>query len=241
MEKDATEEAVTGQANINRQKGDPWTAIAPKGAARNRSRSSLPSPVTTSHRHKRPLKALERVELTDRATTAIEDHLEQDYQCATNLTRGAQHTEAWTGNSKPGNLAQNQTESITTETEITSQVSSDIPEWVLAESEAMSREVIPPTQCFFRDSGEHQDGDCCPAAVIGTLYYVYCQTGVKRTALESLMTYSAIRQFSHRPPSATNASSGRPGRLHTDGRLAGGTTQSYARLMVTNTEMVHQL
>jgi hypothetical protein len=138
---------------------------------------------------------LERVELTDRATTAIEDHLEQDYQCATNLTRGAQHTEAWTGNSKPGNLAQNQTESITTETEITSQVSSDIPEWVLAESEAMSREVIPPTQCFFRDSGEHQDGDCCPAAVIGTLYYVYCQTGVKRTALKSLMTYSAIHHF----------------------------------------------
>ena len=48
---------------------------------------------------------------------------------------------------------------------------------------------------FFRDSGERQDGDCGPAAVIGALYYVYCQTGLKRTALESLMTYSAIRHF----------------------------------------------
>ena len=85
------------------------------------------------------------MELGDRATTALEEHIEQDYQGAPNPTRGAQHTEAWTGDSKPGNLAQNQTESTSTETEITSQVSSDIPEWVLAECEAMSREVTPLT------------------------------------------------------------------------------------------------
>ena len=34
-----------------------------------------------------------------------------------------------------------------------------------------------------------------PVTDIGALYYVYCQTGLKRTALKSLMTYSTIRQF----------------------------------------------
>ena len=57
---------------------------------------------------------------------------------------GAQPTEAWAGDSEPDNLAQNQAESTSPETEFTSQVSSDIPEWVLAESEEMSREVTPP-------------------------------------------------------------------------------------------------
>ena len=188
---------MTGQANINGQRGEPWRDKATIGVARARSRSRSPplTPVMTSHRYKRPLTALESEELTDRAATEMEDHVEQDYSCATNLTRMAQHTEAWTGDPEPDNLAQNQTKSISTKTEITSQVSSDIPDWVLAESEAMSREVTPPTQCFFQDSGERQDGDCSPAVVIGALYYVYCQTGLKRTALESLMTYSAIRHF----------------------------------------------
>ena len=70
-----------------------------------------------------------------------------------------------------------------------------IPEWVIIESRAMSREVTPPAQYFFRNQGERQDGDCGPAAVIGTLYYIYCKTGVKRAELESLLTYRAIRQF----------------------------------------------
>ena len=48
---------------------------------------------------------------------------------------------------------------------------------------------------LFRDQGERQDGDCGPAAGIGTLYYIYCKTGVKRAELESLLTYRAIRQF----------------------------------------------
>ena len=70
-----------------------------------------------------------------------------------------------------------------------------IPEWVITESRAMSREVTPPAQYFFRDQGERQDGDCGPAAVIVTLNYIYCKTGVKRAELESPLTYRAIRQF----------------------------------------------
>jgi hypothetical protein len=70
-----------------------------------------------------------------------------------------------------------------------------IPEWVITESREMSLEVTPPDQLFFRDQGERQDGDCGPAAVIGTLYYVYCKTGLKQAELESLLIYRAIRQF----------------------------------------------
>ena len=58
-----------------------------------------------------------------------------------------------------------------------------------------SREVTPPDLLFFRDQGGRQDGDCGLAAVIGTLYYVYCNTGVRRAELESLLTYRAIRQY----------------------------------------------
>ena len=55
--------------------------------------------------------------------------------------------------------------------------------------------MTPQEQLFCRDQGERQDGDCGPAAVIGTLYYLYCQTGLKRTELESLLTYRTIRQL----------------------------------------------
>ena len=55
--------------------------------------------------------------------------------------------------------------------------------------------MTPPDQLFFRDQGERQDGDCGPAAVIGTLYYIYCKAGVTRVGLESLLTYRAIRQL----------------------------------------------
>ena len=47
---------------------------------------------------------------------------------------------------------------------------------------------------LFSRPGERQDGDCGPAAVIGALYYIYCKAGVTRVALESLLTYRAIRQ-----------------------------------------------
>jgi hypothetical protein len=72
---------------------------------------------------------------------------------------------------------------------------SDIPEYILAESREMSKEVTPPVHLFFRDEGERQDGDCGPAAVIGALYYIYSLTDIKRKALESLLTYRTIRQF----------------------------------------------
>ena len=70
-----------------------------------------------------------------------------------------------------------------------------IPEWVITESCEMNREVTPPTHLFFRDQGERQDGDCGPAAAIGTLYYLYCKAGVTRVGLESLLTYRTIRQL----------------------------------------------
>ena len=75
----------------------------------------------------------------------------------------------------------------------TGQEEAAIPEWVITESREMSREVTPPAQFFFRDQGERQDGDCGPAAAIGTIYYICCKTGVKRVELESLLTYRAIR------------------------------------------------
>jgi hypothetical protein len=48
---------------------------------------------------------------------------------------------------------------------------------------------------LFPGPRERQDGDCGPVAVIGTLYYVYCKTDVKRAELESLLTYRAIFQY----------------------------------------------
>jgi hypothetical protein len=72
---------------------------------------------------------------------------------------------------------------------------SNIPEHILAESREMNKGVTPPVYLFFRYEGEQQDGACGPAAVIGALYYVYCQTGLKRKVLESLLMFHAIRQF----------------------------------------------
>ena len=168
---------MSGRANLTGQRGGQGTAIAPIGASRARSRSPLQMPGMTSPRHKRPLTALDSVELGDRATTAMEEHIEQDYQGATNPTRRAQHAEAWTGDSKPGNLVQNKLESTSTETAITSQVSSDIPEWVLAESEAMSREVTPPTQYFFRTAGRDKMATAARRRSSG-LYTTYTARGV---------------------------------------------------------------
>ena len=80
-------------------------------------------------------------------------------------------------------------------TEITGQDDDEIPEWVTAECRTMSREVTPPEQFYSYNQEGRQDGDCGPAAVIGTLYYIYCKAGVKRVELESLLAYRAIRQF----------------------------------------------
>ena len=113
-------------------------------------------------------------EKEDRATDEIVDLVEQEAQYPTSRP---------TGNRQYPDRP------------ISGQKEEAIPEWVITESREMSREVTPPVQYFFRDQGERQDGDCGPAAVIGTLYYVYCKAGVKRAELESLLTYRAIRQF----------------------------------------------
>ena len=65
----------------------------------------------------------------------------------------------------------------------------------LRRESAVEQRGNTPEQLFFRNLGERQDGDCGPAAVIVTLYFVYCLTGRKRTELESLLTYRSIRQF----------------------------------------------
>ena len=75
----------------------------------------------------------------------------------------------------------------------------------------MNREVTPPVQFFFRDQVERQDGDCGPAAAIGTLYYIYCKAGVTQVALESLLTYRDIRQLAATPRQQTSPTGGSPG------------------------------
>ena len=80
-------------------------------------------------------------------------------------------------------------------TEFTGQADDGIPEWVMAESTALSREVPPPGTPLFSRSRERQDEDCGPAAVVVTIYYIYCKTGIKREAFESLLTYAGICQY----------------------------------------------
>jgi hypothetical protein len=80
-------------------------------------------------------------------------------------------------------------------TEFTGQDDDEIPEWVIAENKAMCREVTPPDHFFFYDQEDRQVGDCRPAAVIGTLYYIHCKTGIKRAIFKSLLTYADICQF----------------------------------------------
>ena len=145
LDLDTTEEAVAGKADGNGQERDLWRDQATNWAAGPRSRSPPLTPVLTPQRHKRPLTALESDELADMAATKMEDLVEHNYSFATNLTRGAQHTEAWTGVPEQDNLEQDMAESRSAAMELTPQDSSDIPAWVLAESEEMSRDVTPPT------------------------------------------------------------------------------------------------
>jgi hypothetical protein len=125
-------------------------------------------------------------EKEDRATDEIVDLVEQEAQYPTSRPTGNRQY-------PDGPLSAQQ---ITTDTaerlELAGQKEEAIPEWVITESREMSREVTPPVQYFVWDQGERQDGDCGPVAVIGTLYYVYCKSGVKRVELESLLTYRAI-------------------------------------------------
>ena len=90
------------------------------------------------------------------------------------VDHAAQHSAGITTKASP-----TQATSIPTQSVATVPVEEEaIPEWVITESREMNREVTPPTHLFFRDQGERQDGDCGPAAAIGTLYYLYCKAGV---------------------------------------------------------------
>ena len=141
-------------------------------------------------RRKRNLQRIDAEEQADRAATEIVDLVEQDAQrSAGSLTGSDTPLDMPTlppafGKSAVPRLACTEQEE-----------EAAIPEWVITESREMNREVTPPAQLFFRDQGERQDGDCGPAAVIGTLYYIYCKAGVTRVALETLLAYRANRRF----------------------------------------------
>jgi hypothetical protein len=128
-------------------------------------------------------------EKEDRATDEIVDLVEQEAQYPTSRPTGNRQYPDRPISAQPITTA------AAERLELAGQKEEAIPEWVITESREMNREVTPPAQYFFRDQGERQDGDCGPAAVIGTLYYVYCKAGVKRAELESLLTYRAIQQF----------------------------------------------
>ena len=141
-------------------------------------------------RRKRNIQQIDAEEQADRAATEIVDLVEQDAQRSAGSLTGSNtpldmHT-----------LSPSIATSVVTRSACTEQEEEmAIPEWVITESREMNREVTPPAQLFFRDQGERQDGDCGPAAVIGTLYYIYCKAGVTRVALKTLLAYRAICRF----------------------------------------------
>ena len=138
---------------------------------------------------KRSVQQIEAEEQADRAATEIVDLVEQDAQRSAGSLTGSSTPSAMY---QPPSMATGAVERAAgTEQE----EGVMIPEWVITESREMNREVTPPAHLFFRDQGEWQDGDCGPAAVIGTLYYIYCKAGVTRVALETLLAYRAIRRF----------------------------------------------
>ena len=149
-------------------------------------------------KRKRNVHQIDAEEQADRAATEIVDLVEQDAQrSASSLTGSSPSPDMHIPSPSitPGTVARS------TFTEQEEEVA--ISQWVITESREMNREVTPPVQIFLRP-GERQDGDCGPAAVIGTMYYIYCQAGVTRVALETLLAYRAIRlgyldQLGHLP------------------------------------------
>ena len=141
-------------------------------------------------RRKRNLQRIDAEEQADRAATEIVDLVEQDAQrSAGSLTGSNTPLDMPTLSPSIAKSAVPRLACTEQEEEVA------IPEWVITESREMNREVTPPAQLFFRDQGERQDGDCGPAAVIGTIYYIYCKAGVTRVALETFLAYRAIRRF----------------------------------------------
>ena len=131
---------------------------------------------------KRRVQEMSSEEKEDRATDEIVDLVEQEAQYPTSRPTGNRQYPDRPISAQPITTA------AAERLELAGQKEEAIPKWVITESREMNREVTPPAQYFFRDQGERQDGDCGPAAVIGTLYYVYCKAGVKRAELESLLT-----------------------------------------------------
>jgi hypothetical protein len=125
----------------------------------------------------------------DRAANEIVDLVEQKVQHSTSQIKGTRLSPDIHNSAHP--IATDTVERM----EHTVQDDAELPEWVIAESRAMSREVTPPDQFFFRDQGERKGRDCGPVAVISTLYYICCKTGIKRAELEALLAYHEICQF----------------------------------------------
>ena len=104
-------------------------------------------------KHKRILQDVDTEAQADKAATVIVDPVEQELRSLTSHNSVVQHTSE--------------------KTEPSDQDVSDIAEHINAKRREMSREVTPPEQIFCCDQGERQDGDCGPAAIIGTLYCLY--------------------------------------------------------------------
>ena len=114
------------------------------------------------------LQRLDPEEQADMAATEIVDLVEQDAQRSAGSLTGS-NTPLDMHTLSPSIATSAVPRTVCTEQE----EEAAIPEWVITESREMNREVTPPAQLFFCDQGERQDGDCGPASVIGTLYYIY--------------------------------------------------------------------
>ena len=115
-------------------------------------------------RRKRNLQRTDAEEQADRAATEIVDLVEQEAQhSARSLTGYRTPLDMHTMSTSMDTSAMLRSAGTEQEEEAA------IPEWVITESREMNREVTPPAQLSFRDQGERQDGDCGPAAVIGTM------------------------------------------------------------------------
>ena len=145
-------------------------------------------------RRKRNVQQIDAEEQADRAATEIVDLVEQDAQRSAGSLTGS-NTPLDMPTLSPSSAKSAVRQLACTEQEEEAAIS----EWVITESREMNREVTPPAQLFFRDQRERQDGDCGPAAVICAMYYIYCQAGVTRVALETLLAYRAIRRVSAVP------------------------------------------
>ena len=160
--------------------------------------------------------------MADMAATEIVDLVEKVYLSSANH-KETHHMEDRSGVFEQDNMKHVIAESTSAATKLTPQDSSDIPAWVLAESE-MSREVTPPTQFFFsRPRGTTRwrlrPRDCHRDSILHIL-----PDGTQMHSTGVVHDIQHHPSVCYRPPSATNTSSDRPGGLQSDRELTGGTT-----------------